>query len=153
MVVPLLRALIDAAQDAASSGALAERITGILVKSVCKAPCGKGDVPAEEVQAWFARCMRHASRGTVAKVTKPAVAACQYLLRVLAAAWPAGAAAAPTLARAAVADYFASKKCRLPYSFLAHLVERFPKAAGAFRSARRACAREAWLTCTCRPGY
>ena len=153
MVVPLLRALIDAAQDAASSGALAERIAGLLVKSVCKAPSGKCDLPAEELQAWFSRCMRHASRGTVAKVTKPAVAASLYLLRVLAAAGPEGAAAVPALARAAVADYFASKKCRLPYSFLAHLVERFPKAAGAFRSARRACAREAWLTCTCRPGY
>jgi hypothetical protein len=135
MVVPLLRALIDAAQDATSSGALAERITGLLVKSVCKAPSGKCDVPAEELEASFSRCMRHASRGTVAKVTKPAVAACQYLLRMLAAAGPAGAAAAATLGRAAVADYFASKKCRLPYSFLAHLVERLPKAAGAYCSA------------------
>ena len=131
MVVPLLRALIDAAQDASSSGALAERISGLLVKSVCKAPAGKCDVPAEELQAWFSRCMRHASRGTVAKVTKPAVAACQYLLRMLAGAGPDGAAAVPALARAAVADYFGSKKCRLPYSFLAHIVERHPAASGA----------------------
>ena len=128
MVVPLLRSLLYATQDAASSGALVERISGLLVKSVCKAPSGKCEVPAEDLQAWFARCMRYASRGTVAKVTKPAVAACMYLLRMLAAAEPK---AVPALARAAVADYFASKKCRLPYSFLAHLVERFPAASGA----------------------
>ena len=136
MVVPLLRSLVYATQDAASSGALAERISGLLVKSVCKAPSGKCEVAAEELQAWFARCMRYASRGTVAKVTKPAVAACLYLLRVLAAAGPEAAAAVPALARAAAADYFASKKCRLPYSFLAHLVERFPVASGALSSAR-----------------
>ena len=135
MVVPLLRSLVYAAQDAASSGALAERISGLLVKSVCKAPSGKCEVPAEELEAWFARCMRYASRGTVAKVTKPAVAACLYLLRMLAAAGPEAASAVPTLARAAAADYFASKKCRLPYSFLAHLVERFPAASGAFGNA------------------
>ena len=72
----------------------------------------------------------------MAKVTKPAVAACLYLLRMLAAAGPEAAAAVPALARAAAADYFASKKCRLPYSFLAHLVERFPVASGALSSAR-----------------
>ena len=129
-----MRSLIDATQDAAS-GALAERISSLLVKSVCKAQGSSCDVPAEELQAWYAKCMRYASRGSVAKVTKPAVAACLYLLRVLAAAGPEGAAAVPALARAAVADYFGSKKCRLPYSFLAHVVERFPMATSAYGAA------------------
>ena len=131
MVLPLLRALIAVVQGAAASDALADRIAGLLVKGVCKAPGSCGAVTQEQLQSWFDKCFRHASRSTVPKVAKAAVAACQYLLRVMANTGPEGAAAVQPLARAAVADYFASKKCRLPYNFFAHLMERFPAASGA----------------------
>ena len=140
MVLPLLRALITVAQGPSASDSLADRISGLLVKSVCRAsgtPAG-GDagVPLEQAQAWFAKCMRHASRSTVPKVAKAAVAACHYLLRVMAATGAEGAAAVPPLVRAAFADYFTSKKCRLTYAFFAHVLERFPAANGAAARAR-----------------
>jgi hypothetical protein len=135
MVLPLLRALIAVVQGPASSGVLSERIAGLLVKSVCKAQtppagCRAGELSLEQLQSSFAKCLRHASRSTVPKVAKTAVAACQYLLRVLACSGAEGAAAVSPLARAALGDYFTSKKCRLPYSFFTFMLERFPASSG-----------------------
>jgi hypothetical protein len=148
MVLPLLRALIAVVQGPTGSAILGDRIAGLLIKSVCKAqgaPAGRATDTAEQLQSWFTKCLRHAARSTVPKVAKTAVACCQFLLRVLASSGPEGAAAVEPLARSAVADYFTSKKCRLPYAFFTYMLDRFPAVIGTERLLR------AWLCASILP--
>lgn len=142
MLVPLLRALIGATQGATASNVLAERVAGVIVKSLCKAPVtasSAGRLSLDTVQSAFATCMRRASRSTVPKVASAALAACQYLLRVLWADGKDGEAAVAELVHAALTEYFTSKKCRLPYAFFTHALDRFPAVSGAEAARAHAC--------------
>jgi len=132
MVLPLLRALFAATQGAPGSEALASRIAALLTRSVCKAPTtSAAAVPVEQLHSCFATCMKHASRALVPTVAKAAQAACVYLLRLLAASEGEAGREVTPLVTAALEDFFASKKCRLPHAFFITLLERFPCVSGA----------------------
>jgi hypothetical protein len=131
MLLPLLRAIF-AAQGAAANEALVGRISG-LVTAVCKSSTPVG-VSMADLQAKYAFCFRHAARSQVAGVTRPAIAACFFLLRLMDAAErvpPAGGSAVDMHICEALSLYWTSKKCRLPHAFFLTALERFPGASGA----------------------
>jgi len=131
MVVPLLRAIF-AAQGTGENEALASRLSGLLSGSICRAAAPSG-ASLEQLQSTFGYAFRHASRSGVPAITRPAIAASLYLLRLLDAAEKApiaGGDAVRAHLRNSLELYWGSKKCRLPHSFFVTLLERFPAASG-----------------------
>jgi DNA polymerase phi len=123
MLLPLLRAMF-AAQGAPDCDALSARMAALL-QAVCKAPCVATE--AETLRAHYAFCFRAASRSPLPAVAKAAQACCLYLLRLLRGCAPADVGLRLC---AAVDDYLASKRCRLPHAFLVAALSRFPGDAG-----------------------